>query len=76
MGMSCPICNAWTRTLETRTLKSGNTVIRRYECANTHRFLTEERIRDDELLRRIRELQSGPRLSGQGGSNWSKDAGG
>ncbi len=44
MGMSCPICNAWTRTLETRTLKSGNTVIRRYECANLHTFKTTEQI--------------------------------
>ncbi len=75
MGMSCPICNAWTRTLETRTLKSGNTVIRRYECANAHRFSTEERIKD-ELLRRIRELQPRPKLSNQSGSDWTKDAGG
>ena len=50
--------------------KNGNIVIRRYECANTHRFTTEERIKD-ELLQR--ELQPGPRLSGQGSKDWSKD---
>jgi len=63
MSMTCPTCGAWTRTLETRTLKSGNVVIRRYECANTHRFSTEERIKD-ELLRRVRELQPGQGLPG------------
>lgn len=64
MSMTCPTCGAWTRTLETRTLKSGNVVTRRYECANTHGFTTEERIKD-ELLRRI---QTGTRvlMPGQG----------
>lgn len=75
MSMTCPTCGAWTRTLETRTRKDGNIVTRRYECANTHRFTTEERIKD-ELLRRVRELQPGPRLSGQGSKDWSKDVGG
>ena len=72
MSMTCPTCGAWTRTLETRTLKSGNVVTRRYECANAHRFTTEEKIKD-ELLRRIRKLPPGAGLPGQGSKNWAED---
>lgn len=39
--MKCPICDAWTDTLETRTRADG-TKRRRYECANGHRFSTLE----------------------------------
>lgn len=42
--MNCPCCGAWTRVLETRRRKTGECV-RRYECANGHRFTTEERVR-------------------------------
>lgn len=35
-GFSCPQCGVWTRVLETR----GD--VRRRECANLHRFLTQE----------------------------------
>jgi len=37
-GFACP-CGAWTRVLSTRMGK-----IRRRECANSHRFYTEETI--------------------------------
>lgn len=39
--MKCPECNQWTRTLETRERKD-NVMVRRYECANGHRFTTKE----------------------------------
>jgi len=61
MSMKCPECGAWTSVKETRTRKIENIVVRRYECANLHRFTTEEIVRD-ELLRRVRRVQSGPRL--------------
>jgi hypothetical protein len=44
--MNCPQCGAWTDVLETRKRKHGLTY-RRYECANLHRFTTE----DDALVR-------------------------
>ena len=37
-GFTCP-CGAWTKVLSTRMGK-----IRRRECANLHRFYTEEKI--------------------------------
>ena len=73
MSMTCPSCGAWTRTLETRTLKFCNIVTRRYECANTHRFSTEERIKDELLQPRV---PTGEQLSDQGSKDWSKDVGG
>ena len=42
--MKCPICGAWTSVLETRTRKTTGVVARRYECANEHRFTTNERV--------------------------------
>jgi transcriptional regulator NrdR family protein len=47
MSMTCPHCGTWTTVKETRTRKTDGVVTRRYECANLHRFSTEERIRDD-----------------------------
>ena len=41
--MKCPTCRAWVSVLETRQ-KSDNSTYRRYECANKHRFTTNERI--------------------------------
>lgn len=38
-GFACPQCGAWTRVLSTR---NGN--MRRRECANLHRFYTEEKV--------------------------------
>ena len=73
MSMTCPVCGAWTSVKETRTRKTDGVVTRRYECGNLHRFSTEERIRDDELLRRLRELQPRPGLSNSGRRNWAED---
>jgi len=43
--MKCPICNTWTRVLQTRNVKGKeNEKRRRYECANLHRFSTLETI--------------------------------
>lgn len=63
MSMNCPKCGAWASVKETRTNKVDNMVTRRYECANLHRFKTEERT-CDELLRL--QLQSGQKLSSKG----------
>jgi len=41
---------------ETRTRKTDGVIVRRYECANLHRFSTEERVRY-ELLKRTDALQ-------------------
>lgn len=68
MSMKCPECGAWTSVKETRTRKIENITVRRYECANLHRFTTEEIVKD-ELLRRVRELQSGPRLPSKSGKS-------
>lgn len=42
--MKCPICNAWTRTLETRTNDDTNEIWRRKECGNLHIFVTLEQV--------------------------------
>ena len=42
--MKCPICGAWTRTLETRTDENTNEIWRRKECANTHTFVSLEQV--------------------------------
>ncbi len=41
--MKCPTCNAWTEVLESVLRRDGSRR-RRYQCANLHRFNTEERI--------------------------------
>ena len=38
--MNCPTCDTYTEVLETRTNPDGKR--RRYECANMHRFTTQE----------------------------------
>lgn len=59
--MKCPICNTWTSVKETRTRKTDGVVTRRYECANFHRFSTEERVRYDEPLQRLAEPEPEPK---------------
>jgi len=41
--MKCPVCGAWVAVKETRA-RPANTVHRRYECANGHRFVTSEAV--------------------------------
>jgi transcriptional regulator NrdR family protein len=41
--MKCPTCNTWTSVLESVLRRDGSRR-RRYQCANLHRFNTEERI--------------------------------
>ena len=41
--MKCPTCNTWTEVLESVLRRDGSRR-RRYQCANLHRFNTEERI--------------------------------
>ena len=38
--MNCPKCGKYTEVLETRANPDG--MRRRYECANLHRFTTQE----------------------------------
>ena len=38
--MKCPRCQVWTDVLEVRKNAAGK--YRRYECANGHRFSTQE----------------------------------
>ena len=38
--MTCPECGKYTEVLETRSNQDG--MRRRYECANLHRFTTQE----------------------------------
>lgn len=71
MSITCPVCGAWTSVKETRTRKTDGVVTRRYECANLHRFSTEERIRYDNVLQR--QLQPRQGLSDAGCKNWSED---
>ena len=41
--MQCPICQTWVQVKETRQ-RDDNTIYRRYECANLHRFVTTEQV--------------------------------
>ena len=41
--MKCPECDTWTIVKDTR-LRSDGSRLRRYECANEHRFSTVERV--------------------------------
>jgi transcriptional regulator NrdR family protein len=41
--MKCPQCGKWTEVLESVLRRDGSRR-RRYQCANLHRFNTEERI--------------------------------
>jgi hypothetical protein len=41
--MKCPVCKAWVQVKETRQ-RPDNAILRRYECANGHRFVTNEAV--------------------------------
>ena len=66
MSILCPQCGAWTSVKETRTNKVDNVVTRRYECANLHRFKTEERVKDELLQLRLQPGQKVPRKDHHG----------
>jgi transcriptional regulator NrdR family protein len=42
--MNCPNCGAWSSVKETRSDKAKTMYRRRRECANGHKFTTEEKI--------------------------------
>jgi transcriptional regulator NrdR family protein len=47
--MKCPICNTWTSVITTRESPTfGHT--RRRECANEHRFTTQEIVVPQEAI--------------------------
>lgn len=51
--MKCPECGAWSNVIETRkTLLFG--YVRRRECANEHKFTTQEVVIPDEVRRKAR----------------------
>ena len=56
-GFTCP-CGAWTRVLSTRMGK-----IRRRECANLHRFYTEEVMVGPSSIQSQQEKKNGPNLA-------------
>ena len=41
--MKCPECGTWTEVLESVLRRDGSRR-RRYQCANMHRFNTEEKV--------------------------------
>lgn len=41
--MKCPQCGTWTEVLESVLRRDGSRR-RRYQCANMHRFNTEEKV--------------------------------
>lgn len=47
--MRCPVCNVWTVVKEARDSPVHN-YRRRRECANGHKFTTEERVIPQEQL--------------------------
>ena len=66
-GFMCP-CGAWTRVLDTRKGK-----IRRRECANLHRFYTEEVILGPSSTQFPKEEKNVPDLAmrGEGSEGFS-----
>jgi transcriptional regulator NrdR family protein len=56
--MNCPKCGVWTSVLDTRN--RGSFTTRRRECANGHKFTTEEHVKLQNLDAR---KSSGVRLS-------------
>jgi transcriptional regulator NrdR family protein len=49
--MKCPVCDVWTRTLETRNDASTNEIWRRKECGNLHVFITIEQVSSGDTPR-------------------------
>jgi len=54
--MKCPTCGAWSTVIETR--KSTELGFRRRrECANEHKFTTQEIVVPDEVIKKNRRAQ-------------------
>jgi transcriptional regulator NrdR family protein len=62
--MKCPQCGTWTEVLESVLRKDGSRR-RRYQCANLHRFNTEERIvgLSSTLIKKEDVLSTLPRVN-------------
>lgn len=62
--MKCPECGTWTEVLESVLRKDGSRR-RRYQCANMHRFNTEERVvgRSSTHTEKAAVLSTLPRVS-------------
>jgi transcriptional regulator NrdR family protein len=62
--MKCPECGTWTEVLESVLRKDGSRR-RRYQCANMHRFNTEERVigRSSTHTEKAAALSMLPRVS-------------
>lgn len=62
--MKCPECGTWTEVLESVLRKDGSRR-RRYQCANLHRFNTEEKVVGRLCTRTEKEraLSALPRVS-------------
>lgn len=53
--MKCPICQAWTTIKESRE-SSVFGYTRRRECANEHRFTTQERVLPENAIKEYKRL--------------------
>jgi transcriptional regulator NrdR family protein len=62
--MKCPECGTWTEVLESVLRKDGSRR-RRYQCANMHRFNTEEKVvgRSSTPTKKEDVLSTLPRVS-------------
>ena len=53
----CPECNVWTEVIDTRVRSDGSRR-RRYQCANLHKFWTEERITPGPSSTAIKKMEA------------------
>ena len=62
--MKCPECGTWTEVLESVLRRDGSRR-RRYQCANLHRFNTEEKVvgRSSTPIKKEDVLSTLPRVS-------------
>ena len=62
--MKCPQCGTWTEVLESVLRRDGSRR-RRYQCANMHRFNTEEKVvgRSSTPIKKEDVLSTLPRVS-------------
>ena len=62
--MKCPECGTWTEVLESVLRRDGSRR-RRYQCANLHRFNTEEKVvgRSSTPIKKEDVLSTLPRVN-------------